>query len=105
VNPEDPRSLEERIANEIGACLASDLGAHVKRGAVVVVDTELSLLEVAVAVASDNAPVVEGWIAAERMKNPTPAQIAAWESSPATPLRSVIVRPYVLVQELGDKQD
>lgn len=105
MNSEDPRSLRERLQSEIGPCLASDLLAHIKRGAVVVVDAELQLLDVAIAVAKDDAATVQGWIASARLKNPTQEQIETWEKSPNLPFVSVIVRPYVLVQELGRAAD
>lgn len=105
MNQEDRQTLRARLQSEIGNCLSSDLRAHVKRGVVIVVSEELSLLEVAVAVAEDNTALVKGWIASERLKNPSSEQIEAWENSPDLPFISVIVRPYVLVQESSREAD
>lgn len=105
MNSEDPRSLRERLASEIGPCLASDLMAHIQRGGVIVVAAELILLDVAVAVAEDDVVRVQGWIAAERLRHPSNEQIKAWEKSPDARFVSVIVRPYVLIQESGGPQD
>lgn len=105
MSPLDPGALRERLQSEIGPCLASDLQAHVKRGAVVVVDRELPLLEVALAVALDNTAEVQGWISQGRLKTPSIEQIALLEKAPELPFLSVIVRPYVLVQELGREED
>lgn len=98
---EEASSLRERLQEEIGPCLASDLQAHIERGAVVVVHDEMDLLDVAVAVAEDDVTSVKEWIESGRMKTPSPTEIAAWKEAPSRPFRSVIVRPYVLVQELS----
>jgi len=97
---ETQSSLRARLEKEIGTVLSSDLQAHVQRGVVVVVDETLSLLDVAVAVAEDDVTSVQGWIASARMKNPSQKQLDAWKNTPGGRFRSVIVRPYVLVQEL-----
>jgi hypothetical protein len=94
--------LRERLASEIGICQASDLQAHVKRGAVIVVAEQLDLLEAALAVATDSTASVQSWIATAKLHAPTADTVRAWEASPAEPLRSVIVSPFVLVQTLKD---
>ncbi len=94
-------TLRERLESEIGVVLSSDLQAHVQRGAVVVIDAELSLVDVAIAVAEDDVASVQSWIDSRRMKNPSQAQIDAWKNTPHGRFRSVIVQPYVLVQELS----
>ncbi len=98
---EDTRPVRERLESEIGTVLASDLQAHMARGVVVVVDGALSLLDVAVAVAEDDVAKVQTWIDAAQMKNPSAEQIESWRDTPERPFRSVIVRPYVLIQEIS----
>lgn len=100
MSEESAPALKEQLRAEIGTCLASDLMAHVKRGAVVVVDESLDLLEVACAVAEDNADRVAGWIKAEKLAPPSSQQVEAWEAAPESPCRSVVVQPYVLVRVL-----
>ena len=90
----------ERLAENIGTCYFSDLRAHVDRDVVIVVANDLDLLDVARAVARDEAETVRGFIAAEKLRKPSMEQIQRWKSDDRLTFRSVIVRPYVLVQTL-----
>lgn len=92
--------LHERLQEEVGVCFFSDLSAHIERGVVLVVDDALDLVHVAVAVASDDAPAVTGWIEQTRLAHPTPNQVEAWRGENTLEFQVVIVRPYVLVQPL-----
>ena len=74
---------------------------HVQRDAVIVVAVELDLLDVAVAIASDNVSSVEHWISEELLAKPSPAQMGEWNSDRKKRFNTLIVQPYVLVQELG----
>ncbi len=71
---------------------------HAERGALVLVDTALDLLDVAVAVANDDAAQVRQWLEATQLKRCDPAN----EASVLAPLRFqfVIVQPYVLAQTI-----
>ncbi|MEN9579486.1 MAG: hypothetical protein RJA70_2495 [Pseudomonadota bacterium] len=93
-------SLEAKLVAEIGDCLAGDVHAHSQRGALFVVDSALSLLEVGVAVAEDDVDRVSTWIANKQLQRPSQRQLARWLVCPDAPLRSLIVQPYVLVHEL-----
>jgi hypothetical protein len=94
------RPIRERLASEIGLCQASDLRAHLERDAVIMVHSSLDLLEVAVAVAEDRSATVREWIVSELLAKPSAEQVKRLFESDTLSLRSVIVRPYVLVQEL-----
>lgn len=101
MNEEEPPSIRERLAKEIGTCLSQDLRAHLTRGVVRLVAPTLELLEVAVAVAEDDAPRVQRWIAAGDLASPTLEQVEAWDRTPEARFRMAIVRPFVLVQTLN----
>ncbi|MBV9387417.1 MAG: DUF2288 domain-containing protein [Chroococcidiopsidaceae cyanobacterium CP_BM_ER_R8_30] len=72
---------------------------HVQRDAVVVVATQLDLLDVGVAIASDNVSSVQHWIGEQLLSKPSPSQLADWNGNRTKRFNALIVQPYVLVQE------
>ena len=74
------------------------LKPHVKRDAVVVVNSHLDLAEVGVAIATDNTQVVEHWITEQLIVKPNAEQLARWSSDNKS-FTSLIVQPFVLVQD------
>lgn len=73
---------------------------HVQRDAVVIVDPNLELVEVGVAIADDNVMAVERWISEQLIHKPTPEQLSDWGSDRSHRFNALIVQPYVLVQDL-----
>jgi hypothetical protein len=78
---------------------------HVKRDAVIVVSWGLNLLDVGVAIASDNIPAVQVWIDEQLITKPTTEQISEWNGNQQKRFQTLIVQPYVLVQEIVDTSD
>lgn len=74
------------------------LKPHVQRDAVVIVNPELDLATVGVAIATDNTQAVTRWITEQLILKPNSEQLATW-SSENKRLTSLIVQPYVLVQD------
>ncbi len=74
------------------------LKPHAGRDAVVVVDAQLDLVEVGEAIASDSTQAVSRWINEQLIIKPTAEQIVDW-SRENKRLMSLIVQPYVLVQD------
>ncbi len=72
---------------------------HAKRDAVFVVDPGLDLLDVGVAIASDNVSSVQVWIGEQLIYKPSAAQLADWNGDRTKRFNTLIVQPYVLVQE------
>jgi hypothetical protein len=72
---------------------------HVQRDAVILVPIELDLVDVGIAIASDNIPQVQQWIDEQLLAKPSAAQIGEWNGDRAKRFKSLIVQPYVLVQE------
>jgi hypothetical protein len=72
---------------------------HVQRDAVILVPIELDLVDVGIAIASDNILQVQQWIDEQLLAKPSVAQIGEWNSDRAKRFKSLIVQPYVLVQE------
>lgn len=74
---------------------------HAKRDAVVMVSQELDLLDVGVAIASDNANSVQDWIGKQLIYKPSPEQQSLWNANQEKRFQALIVSPYVLVQEIS----
>jgi hypothetical protein len=89
----------EKLAAESGVIAWPELQRHFARGVVVVVSPPLDLLEVAAAMARDDAPMLGDWMQSSRVLRATYEQARQWEmAQPA--LRAVVVAPWVLVQEI-----
>jgi hypothetical protein len=72
---------------------------HAQREAVIVVAPELDLIDVALAMASDNVSSVQGWIGEQLIYKPSTAQLSDWNANRTKRFNSLIVQPFVLVQE------
>lgn len=72
---------------------------HIQRDAVVMIDPNLDLVDVGVAIASDNVTTVEHWISEQLIYKPTSEQLAHWGSDRSHRFNALIVQPYVLVQD------
>lgn len=77
---------------------------HVQRDVVVVVDPGLDLLDVGVAIASDNTTSVQHWIGEQLLQKPSPEQIVEWAGDRTRRFKALIVQPYVLVQDGLDQE-
>lgn len=77
------------------------LQPHADRQALVVVGQELDLIEVGVAIASDNVQSVQHWMGEQLIYKPSPEQVADWNGNRSKRFNTLIVQPFVLVQELA----
>jgi hypothetical protein len=85
---------------------------HVQRDVVVMVDPGLDLLDVGVAIASDNTTAVQHWIGERLLSKPSPEQIVEFAGNSRSGrlcqrdrrFKALIVQPYVLVQDLGQTE-
>ncbi|MBD2679045.1 MULTISPECIES: DUF2288 domain-containing protein [Nostoc] len=73
---------------------------HVQRDAVILVAHELNLVDVGVAIANDNTPSVEQWIDEKLISKPSTAQLGEWNTNVTKRFNTLIIQPYVLVQEI-----
>lgn len=90
--------MRERLAAILGDVSFRDLRAHAARDALIVVADELDLLDVGVALATDDAPRVERWIQGKQLTKPTAADLARWPAEPLATFESLVVPPYVLIR-------
>jgi hypothetical protein len=72
---------------------------HVQRDAVIIVSFVLDLLDVGVAIASDDIPQVENLINEALITKPSAEQLGEWNLNRNKRFNALIVEPYVLVQE------
>lgn len=72
---------------------------HVKRDSVLVVAKELSLVDVGIAIANDNTSSVQHWISEQLIQKPSQTQLSNWNSDLQKRFSTLIVQPYVLIQE------
>ncbi len=77
------------------------LAPHARRDTVIVVERELDLVDVGVAIANDNVPSVQRWIDEALIHKPSSDQLADWEANQSKRFNALIVQPYVLVQEFA----
>jgi hypothetical protein len=89
-----------RLAETLGTVHGSDLAAHLKRDAVLLVAPDLDLMDAAVAVASDDATQVGAWLGDGRLRRPTPAEHTAWLGEPERRWRAIVVQPFVFIQSI-----
>lgn len=74
---------------------------HVQRDAVIVVAQDLDLLDVGVAIASDQISSVQQWIDQQLMAKPSETQMGNWNSDRRKRFQTLIIQPYVLVKEMA----
>jgi hypothetical protein len=72
---------------------------HAQRDAILLIDPNLDLLDVGVAIASDNVTAVQHWIQEQQIAKPSPEQLANWNNNRTHRFQALIVQPYVLVQD------
>src|SRR4051812_20856649 len=88
-------NLQDQIAEAEWAWLCP----HLQRDAIIFVGASVNLMTVATAVAQDSANQVQVWIQAALIGKPTQAQIDTWNQTPAKKFRTLVIQPYVLIQE------
>jgi len=75
------------------------LKAHADRDAVIWVSPDVDLLAVGQALAEDAAAKVADWLARGKLSKLTPEHRRTWDAEPARKFMTLIVQPYVLIQD------
>lgn len=91
--------LRTELAEMLDEIEWSWLMPHAKRDALVVVTSDLDLLDVGVAIAGDNVASVQHWIGEQLIYKPSTDQLSHWNQTPTKRFTALIVQPYVLAQE------
>lgn len=93
------QDLKAELTEMMGPAEWRWLSPHADRGAVVLVDARLDLADVGVAIATDNVAAVNRWMAEALITKPSPDQMEAWGQAMGKQFQSLIVQPFVLVQD------
>jgi len=89
--------MRENIARTLGDVFWSDLAAHVARDAVIIAATELDLVDVGMALATNDTLTVDAWLSAGKLQKPTAEDVTRWSISTNLRFCAVVVRPFVLI--------
>jgi hypothetical protein len=90
----------EKLSEEIDVAQWEWLRAHNERGALIVVNRGRDLADVGERIAADDSPMVQRWLVSNLLSKPTPEQVVAWDSDPTRNFSTLVVSPFVLVQEI-----
>lgn len=93
------QDLKAELAEMLDEAEWNWLYPHAERDALVVVNPSLDLLDVGVAIATDNVSSVERWIDEQLIYKPSPDQVADWQRDRTKRFTALIIQPYVLVQD------
>lgn len=91
--------IRERLTQEVDRAQWQWLKPHIARDNVVVVNSGLNLVDVGVAIATDEVTSVQRWIGEQLITKPTLEQLNHWEHTEDQQFEALIVQPYVLVKE------
>lgn len=89
----------EELALAIDEAEWAWLRAHLERGGLIVVAQDIDILDAGISIAADDTAVISGWIEAGKIAKPSAAEIEAWNANKGKRFLSLIVSPYVLIQE------
>jgi hypothetical protein len=93
-------NLREQLAEILDEAELEWLKPHIQKDAVILVVAELDLLDVGVAIASDNTQAVQHWIGEQLLVKPSPEMLSRWNANPSQKFQAMIIQPYILVKEL-----
>lgn len=93
--------LRQELSETIDEAEWEWLIPHVQRDAVILVSLDLDLLDVGEAIASDNTSSVQEWIERQLITKPSNTQMGEWNSDRQKRFNTLILQPYVLVQEIA----
>lgn len=97
--------MREQLAAALGNVFFSDLRAHLARGAVVVLDPTLDILDVGEAVVADDKTKVASWIENGLLRKPSLLELETWSAIKDDRWQSLIVAPFVLVRLRAAPED
>ena len=93
--------LRTSLNRETARIAWKDLLRFFAAGAVIAVDEELDLVEVAIQISNDSKALIEQWMIEKRVGKVSDAQARGWLKTDAT-LWAVVVRPWILVQQITE---
>jgi len=94
-------NTKEELALNIDEAQWQWLKPHLERGALITIAAALDLAEAGERIAADDTVTLTAWISAGKVGRPTAEEIAEWDDEPGKKFLTLIISPYVLIQELG----
>ena len=91
----------EELALNIDEAQWQWLKPHLERGTLITVAAALDLSEAGERIAADDAETLTAWISAGKVGRPTLEDIGAWNNEPGKKFLTLIISPFVLIQEIG----
>lgn len=96
-----PTDLHKKLREELGVASWRMLQPHHKRGALLLLASDLDMVEVAVAIAQDQVPAIQAWLSSGHLGRPSAEHITLWDQAGAS-FHFLIVQPYVLISPILD---
>lgn len=94
------QEIKNQLEEELADIEWKDLMPHAQRDAVIIVNESLNLVDVGLAIASDNVIEVQNWIARGMIQKPSSEQLSNWNIKPDRKFTALIVQPFVLVAQV-----
>lgn len=92
-------ATREELTQQIDVAEWGWLRAHLERGGLIMVSPDLDLVETALVLAANETDKVQAWIDAGKLAKPSITQIQNWDQDQGKRFKTLIVSPFVLVQE------
>ncbi|MEM9276392.1 MAG: DUF2288 domain-containing protein [Cyanobacteria bacterium P01_F01_bin.143] len=91
--------IKEKLSRDVANISWQDLLPHAKRDVLIVIATDLDIIDVSEAIALDKKDLVNNWITQKLITKPSSEQLSAWNNNPQQQFVTSIVQPFVIVQE------
>ncbi len=96
---QDPNpDLRQTLTESLDEARLDWLAPHLEKDVVIWVDSSLDLVEVGMAIATDDSTNVRRWIEEQFLVKPTPETIGNWDAYKR--FQALIVQPYILIRDL-----
>jgi len=91
--------IKEKLSRDVANISWQDLLPHAKRDVLIVIATDLDIIEVSEAIALDKKDLVNNWINQKLIAKPSTEQLSTWNNNPQQQFVTSIVQPFVIIQE------
>ena len=94
------KDLREQLTEILDEAELEWLKPHIQKDVVIVVMPDLNLLDVGVAIASNDTTAVDQWVNEQLVSKPSSEVLSRWNANPSQKFQALIVQPFILVKEL-----
>lgn len=91
------------LKDEIDTAPWDWLRAHLMQDSIIIIDSKLVLHEIAEKMVKNDTVYIEHLINNQLISKPSAQQISLWNSTPDILFSILIIRPYILIQEVQKK--